>query len=79
MTINKEILISNWLYFIALRFYSGLFLNCSELYLNGNNLESDGAMKIIKLCTEQAEYEAIKRAEEIKRKEEEEAEKAAKG
>lgn len=49
-----------------------------ELYLNGNNLESDGAMKIIKLCTEQAEYEAIKRAEEIKRKEEEEAEKAAK-
>ena len=47
-----------------------------EVYLNGNNLESDGATEIIKQCTEQAEYEAVKRAEEAKRKEEEEAEKA---
>lgn len=49
-----------------------------DLYLNGNNIESEGASLIIKLCTEQAEYEAIKRAEEAKRKEQEEAEKALK-
>ena len=43
-----------------------------ELYIDGNNLECEGAMELIKLCVEQAELEALLRAEELKRKQEEE-------
>lgn len=39
-----------------------------ELYLDGNNLHCEGAMEIIKLCVEQAEMEALMRAEEAKKK-----------
>lgn len=54
------------------------FVTGRELYIDGNNLECEGAMEIIKLCVEQAELEALLRAEEIKRKlEEEEAIKTA--
>ncbi|KAH3807947.1 hypothetical protein DPMN_136295 [Dreissena polymorpha] len=49
-----------------------------ELYIDGNDLECEGAMEIIKLCVEQAEREALMRAEEAKKKlEEEEALKTA--
>ncbi|KAL3847689.1 hypothetical protein ACJMK2_018649 [Sinanodonta woodiana] len=44
-----------------------------ELYLDGNNLLCEGAIEIIKLCAEQAEYEAYQRAEELQKKAEEEA------
>ncbi|KAJ8310692.1 hypothetical protein KUTeg_012557 [Tegillarca granosa] len=50
-----------------------------EIFLDGNNLECEGAMELIKLCAEQAEYEAFQRAEAAKRKAEEEALKAEKG
>ncbi|XP_060606379.1 uncharacterized protein LOC132758701 isoform X2 [Ruditapes philippinarum] len=49
-----------------------------ELFIDGNNLECEGAMELIKLCVEQAEMEALLRAEEAKKKlEEEEATKTA--
>ena len=50
-----------------------------EVYLDGNNLESEGTMELIKLCVDQAELEAFQREEEEKRKAEEEALKAEEG
>ncbi|KAK3095694.1 hypothetical protein FSP39_017688 [Pinctada imbricata] len=49
-----------------------------DLFVDGNNLECDGLLEIIKTCVEQAKYEAARRAEEALRKEQEELEKAAK-
>ncbi|XP_045200585.2 uncharacterized protein LOC123554471 isoform X1 [Mercenaria mercenaria] len=49
-----------------------------DLYIDGNNLECEGAMELIKLCVEQSEMEALLRAEAAKKKlEEEEATKTA--
>ena len=57
--------------------YNRLYLH-RELYLDGNNLMCEGACELIKLCVEQAELEALMRAEEAKKKlEEEEAIKTA--
>ena len=42
------------------------------MYLDGNNLMCDGARELIKLCVEQAEYEVYVRAEEAKKKAQEE-------
>lgn len=44
-----------------------------ELYLDGNNLQCEGATELIKLCVDQAEVEASQREEEVLRKAEEEA------
>lgn len=41
------------------------------MYLDGNNLQCAGSLEIVKICAEQAEYEAFKRAEEARQKEEE--------
>ena len=51
---------------------SNLILNSREMYLDGNNLMCDGARELIKLCVEQAEYEVYVRAEEAKKKAQEE-------
>ncbi|XP_059164171.1 uncharacterized protein LOC131947100 [Physella acuta] len=42
-----------------------------ELYLDGNELECEGAIDLIKMCVSQAELEAFEREEEAKRAEEE--------
>nr|KAG5698008.1 hypothetical protein BaRGS_005826 [Batillaria attramentaria] len=47
-----------------------------DLYLDGNNLQCEGTMELIKLCVDQAEFEAFQREEEARRKAEEEALKA---
>ncbi|BFZ06078.1 hypothetical protein BsWGS_09117 [Bradybaena similaris] len=47
-----------------------------ELYLDGNELQCEGTMELIKLCVDQAEIEAYLREEEAKRKAEEELLKA---
>ena len=49
------------------------------MYLNGNNLECEGAMQLIQLCVEQAEEEAEKRKESLRLMAEEEARKAILG
>ncbi|KAL8600014.1 hypothetical protein ACOMHN_057783 [Nucella lapillus] len=43
-----------------------------EVYLDGNNLQSEGTMELVKLCMDQANYEAFKRAEDARLKAEEE-------
>ena len=50
-----------------------------EVYLNGNNLECEGVMQLIKLCVDQAEEEAEKRKESLRLLAEEEARKAILG
>ncbi|OWF54471.1 uncharacterized protein LOC110444826 isoform X1 [Mizuhopecten yessoensis] len=47
-----------------------------DLFLDGNNLECEGAIDIIKLCAEQANFEAFQKAEKARLKAEEEALKA---
>lgn len=49
------------------------YLSCRDVYLNGNNLEAEGAIELIKLSADQAEVESLQRAEEKQRKAEEEA------
>ncbi|KAK6184718.1 hypothetical protein SNE40_007130 [Patella caerulea] len=44
-----------------------------ELYLDGNNLECEGTIELIKICVDQAEFEAFQKAEAAKKKLEEEA------
>ncbi|KAK0048886.1 hypothetical protein Bpfe_021652 [Biomphalaria pfeifferi] len=46
----------------------------SELYLDGNELQTEGAIELIKLLVDQAELEAYQREEEAKRLEEEKIE-----
>ena len=55
------------------------FVPYRELYLDGNELQCEGTMELIKLCVDQAEIEAYQREEEAKRKEEEEALKTEEG
>ena len=50
-----------------------------ELYLDGNELQCEGAMELVKLCADHAVTEAYLREEELKRKEEEEALKKEQG
>lgn len=50
-----------------------------DLYLDGNDLECEGAMDLIKQCVSQAEEEAFARAEEARLKAEAEAEAALAG
>lgn len=52
---------------------------CRELYLDGNDLQCEGTMELIKLCVDQAEYEAFKREETARIKAEEKALKAQEG
>ena len=47
-----------------------------ELYLDGNNLECEGLIELIKICAEHAEIEHYEREEEAIRKAEEEEEAA---
>uniref|UniRef100_A0A0B6ZLY1 Uncharacterized protein n=2 Tax=Arion vulgaris TaxID=1028688 RepID=A0A0B6ZLY1_9EUPU len=49
-----------------------------ELFLDGNELQCEGAIELIKLCVDQAEIEAYQREEEEKKKTEEEELKAEK-
>ncbi|CAL1546905.1 unnamed protein product [Lymnaea stagnalis] len=44
-----------------------------ELFLDGNELECEGTIELIKLCVDQADIEAYEREEEAKKKEEEKA------
>ena len=44
-----------------------------ELYLDGNDLQCEGTLDLIKLCADHAEVEAFQRAEEARIKEEEAA------
>ncbi|ESO98833.1 hypothetical protein LOTGIDRAFT_231199 [Lottia gigantea] len=44
-----------------------------ELYLDGNNLECEGTVELIKVCVDQAEFEAFQKAEAAKLKADEEA------
>ena len=43
--------------------YSCGFNNCSDIYLDGNHLECEGVIEMIKLLADKAEMEAIERAE----------------
>ena len=67
--------------FVLLLFDVFILLGCfgRELYLDGNNLQCEGAMEIIKLCADNAELEAYLREEQARLKEEEEALQAEKG
>ena len=47
--------------------------------VDGNDLQCEGAMEIIRLCADQAQEEAYEKEEEARRKEEEEAERALRG
>ena len=44
-----------------------------EIYLNGNNLEAEGTIELVKLAADHAEMESYERAETARLKAEEEA------
>ena len=54
--------------------------NCfRDLFLDGNNLECEGVIDLVRRCAGQAQYESDQRAEAARRKEEEEALKKEQG
>ena len=54
-------------------------MHCRELYLDGNDLQCEGVIELIKLCADHAEEEAYQREQDRIRKAEEEAEAEMKG
>ncbi|XP_077987813.1 uncharacterized protein LOC144442361 [Glandiceps talaboti] len=77
---NNRTLLSLSLCYCDLGIDSGKYLGdivattaLRELYLNGNNIEAEGAIELIKLVTDNAKVEHYDRLEEAQRKMEEEA------
>ena len=50
-----------------------------ELYVDGNDLQCEGLIELVKLCADHAEEESYQREQERARKEEEEAEAERRG
>ncbi|XP_033103868.1 ribonuclease inhibitor-like [Anneissia japonica] len=80
---NNKTLLSLSLCYCDLGVESGIMLGeilsstaIRDVYLNGNNLETEGAIELVKLLADHAEMESWERADMVERKAEEEAEAA---